>query len=171
MAKKGNKKRNVGVVSTSVHNCQANECKNLSRSKCEYCNRYYCDRHTETRLVTNPRTVWSMEKSNPLLNELVHEWNLNGGHPCPNYTELRYRRYREESNRQDIDWNAVLEKRRLTRTEAFSVSGSERNEETAFGTAGIGKQESWYRRHGKAVNAMIVLAVVVLLLLAIAFGL
>ncbi len=172
MAKNAKAKRKVSIKKNLITKCRVNECKKVAKNKCQYCGRRYCIEHTEARLATNPRAIWEADRNNPLWNELAHEWTLIDGHICANYTELRYKKYREESSKYDIDWNAIIERRSLRRTTAFPIEpnlkeSKSETQETQY--TEVEEQEGWYKRHEKIVNIILVILVVVLLLLMV-FG-
>ena len=149
MAKVSKKEATADTKTNPIDKCQTNECRKVAQNKCKYCNREYCNEHLEARLVTNPRTIWSLEKSNPLLDELVREWNSIDGHSCANYTELRYKKYREESNRHNVDWNAIIERRNQNKTIRYLGEPSFVEHKTY--SSHTQEQEIWYHKHAKVV--------------------
>jgi hypothetical protein len=58
----------IGLHNTEVRNavsteCGAYDCREIAKSKCGYCGKEFCNKHSDPRMAATAKYVWSLDKS------------------------------------------------------------------------------------------------------------
>ena len=92
-----NKQRNFSNASP----CQFHNCTNNTSMTCRYCNRKFCQTHSDPILAQSHNTVTSLTdedyRADPeLYQKRIFDWKRADGHACSQYTEWWLRKHRED---------------------------------------------------------------------------
>lgn len=83
--------------------CSQHECNDTAIGKCPHCERWFCKKHLEAKLVVSFESIKYPQKDRELGAILEREWRREDAHPCPAYS-YEWWKEREEKPSPIVEW-------------------------------------------------------------------